>query len=44
VAVDYIEEGEGGDPRFLEQMKDRATAFSLGEGETKVLDLKLVPR
>jgi hypothetical protein len=44
VAVDYIEEGEGGDPQFLEQIKDRATRVGLGEGEVKALDLKLIQR
>jgi protocatechuate 3,4-dioxygenase beta subunit len=44
VAVDYLEEGEGGDPHFLEQIKDRATRVSLGEGEVKALDLKLITR
>jgi protocatechuate 3,4-dioxygenase beta subunit len=44
VAVDYLEEGEGGDPQFLEQMRDRATSFKLGDGEVKALDLELVVR
>ncbi len=44
VAVDYLEEGEGGDPQFLEQMRDRATSFKLSDGEVKSLDLKLVVR
>jgi hypothetical protein len=44
VAVDYLEEGEGGDPQFLEQMRDRATSFKLSDGEVKALDLKLVVR
>jgi protocatechuate 3,4-dioxygenase beta subunit len=44
VAVDYLQEGEGGDPQFLEQMRDRATRFALAAGETKALDLKLVER
>ena len=44
VAVDYLEDGEGGDPQFLEQIKDRATRFSLTDGESKALDLKLVNR
>jgi hypothetical protein len=44
VAVDYLEEGEGGDPHFLEQIKDRATTIALGEGEVKALDLKLITR
>jgi protocatechuate 3,4-dioxygenase beta subunit len=41
VAVDYVDFGEMNDPEFLDRVKDRATAFSLDEGGTKVLDLKL---
>jgi hypothetical protein len=44
LAVDYLEQGEFQDPAFLERMKGRATAFSLGEGENKNLDLTLVER
>jgi hypothetical protein len=44
VAVDYLEDGEGTDPQFLEQIKDRATKFSLTDGESKALDLKIVNR
>lgn len=44
VAVDYVEEGEGTDPQFLEQIKDRATRFTLADGEAKSLDLKIVNR
>lgn len=44
VAVDYLEDGEGTDPQFLEQVKDRATRFTIGEGESKSLDLKVVNR
>jgi hypothetical protein len=44
VAVDYLEEGEGSDPQFLEQIRGSATRFALGDGETKILDLKLVAR
>jgi hypothetical protein len=44
IAVDYLEEGEGGDPDFLEQIKDRATRVSIGEGEVKALDLRIVTR
>ena len=44
IAVDYLEDGEGGDPQFLEQVKDRATRFTLTDGESKALDLKLVNR
>ncbi len=44
VAVDYLEDGEGGDPQFLDQIKNRATRFALADGESKALDLKLVNR
>ena len=43
-AIDYLEDGQGGDPAFLEQITDRATPFTLGEGETKAISLKLVIR
>jgi hypothetical protein len=44
LAVDYLEDGEGSDPQFLEQAKERATAFKLDAGQTKALDLKLIER
>ena len=44
VAVDYLEDGEGTDPQFLEQIKSRATRFTIAEGEAKSLDLKVVNR
>ena len=44
VAVDYLEEGEGSDPEFLEQIRASATRFALGDGETRALDLRLVAR
>lgn len=44
VAVDYLEQGEFQDPAFLERMRGRATAFSLGEGENRNLDLALIER
>ena len=44
VAVNYLENGEAADPRFLEQMRGRAEQFSLGEGETRALDLNLIER
>jgi hypothetical protein len=34
--------GEAGDPDILRQIRDRATRFSLGEGETKIIDLKVI--
>jgi hypothetical protein len=44
VAVDYLEDGEGSDTQFLEQMRNRATRFALGDGEAKSLDLRVVNR
>lgn len=44
VAVDYLEEGEGSDPQFLQQIRESATRFSIGPGEIKGLDLKLIER
>jgi hypothetical protein len=44
VAVDYLEEGEGSDPEFLNSIKDRATKFRLGQGESVTVNLKLVER
>jgi protocatechuate 3,4-dioxygenase beta subunit len=41
VAVDYIEQGSWGDPELLERLKTRAKRFSLSEGGTETLDLKL---
>jgi hypothetical protein len=44
VAVDYLEEGEANDPEFLAAMKDKASTVTLGDGDTKAVDLKLVAR
>ena len=41
IAVDYVEPGESNDPDFLERVRTKATTFSLNDGETKTLDLKL---
>jgi hypothetical protein len=42
IALDYVEQGAGTDPEFLDRVKDRATEFSLNDAETKTLSLKLV--
>jgi protocatechuate 3,4-dioxygenase beta subunit len=42
IALDFVEQGTSTDPDFLERAKERATAFSMTEAETKTLDLKLV--
>ncbi len=42
VAVDYLENGEAGDPEFLERVRAKATKLSLADGETTTLGLKVV--
>ena len=42
LALDYIEEGQGSDPEFLQQMRVYATSFSLADGEQKSLTLQVV--
>jgi hypothetical protein len=44
LAADYLEDGEQYDPEFLERMRDAATEFSLGNEETRTLDLKVTER
>lgn len=41
VALDYVEPGEASDPEFLDRVKTRAASFSLMDGETKILDLRI---
>ena len=41
IALDYVEQGAWGDPELLERLKTKAKRFSLGDGETKSLDLDL---
>lgn len=41
VALDHVEAGQWGDPDFLESIRNRASTFSLAEGETKTVDVKL---
>lgn len=41
VAVRELEPGQWQDPEFLESIRDQATRVSLGEGETKVQNLKV---
>lgn len=44
IAIDYLENGEAADPQFLAQVRSRATAFTLADGESRSLDLTLVMR
>jgi protocatechuate 3,4-dioxygenase beta subunit len=41
VAVQRLEDGQAGDPEFLASVREAATKFELGEGETKAVDVKL---
>ncbi len=41
IAVDAYNSEDFGDPDFFDRLKDRATRFSLTDGETKILDLRL---
>jgi hypothetical protein len=44
LAVDYVEDGEANDPEFLERIKMSATPVALREGDSKIVELKLVTR
>lgn len=41
IAVQNLEQGQAGDPEFLTRAKEEAKPFSLNEGETKAVDIKL---
>ncbi len=41
VALDYIAQGEWGDPDVLDRLKNKATRVSIRDGDTRTLDLKL---
>ncbi len=41
IATEYIAQGEWGDPEVLDRLKVKATRFSLDEGETKKMELKI---
>lgn len=41
IAVQNLEAGQGSDPDFLTRAKEEAKPFSLTEGETKAVDVKL---
>jgi hypothetical protein len=40
-AVDFIEPGQEHDPEFLDRIQTLATRFTLGDGDVRVLNLKL---
>ena len=41
IAVQNLEPGQGSDPDFLTRAREEAKPFSLVEGETKAVDIKL---
>ena len=41
VAMQGLEDGQAGDPEFLATIKDLAKKFTLGDGETKAVDVTL---
>lgn len=43
IAVQNLEQGQGSDPDFLTKARDDAKSFSLSEGETKAVDVRLSP-
>jgi protocatechuate 3,4-dioxygenase beta subunit len=44
VAVQAIEDGQAGDPAFLESIRAQGVALRLGEGEVKAIDVKVSNR
>jgi hypothetical protein len=40
IAVQGLEDGQAGDPEFLATIREHAAKLSLGEGETRALDLR----
>ncbi len=43
-AVDYLPQGEWGDPELLERLKSQAKRFTLDDGGNQTLDLKLMTK
>lgn len=41
IAVQNLEQGQGGDPEFLARAREEARPLTLNEGETKAVDIKL---
>jgi hypothetical protein len=41
IAVDFLESGDERDPEILQTLRGKAAPLTLGDGETKTLDLKL---
>jgi protocatechuate 3,4-dioxygenase beta subunit len=41
IAIDKMEPGQWADPDFLERIRSKATSVTIGEGETKSVDLRI---
>lgn len=41
IALEYIPQGDWNDPEVLDRLKTRASRFTLGEGDSQILDLTL---
>jgi hypothetical protein len=41
IALEYVEQGAWGDPELLERLREKARRFTLGEGSTESLELKI---
>ena len=41
IALDYLDTNEWNDPEFLDRVRSKATSFSVNEGETKSVDLRI---
>jgi protocatechuate 3,4-dioxygenase beta subunit len=43
VAIDYVDPNEWTEPDYLERIRSKATSVTIGEGETKSVDLRISP-
>ena len=41
IALDYVDSNDWNDPQFLDSIRAKASRFSLSEGETKSIDLRI---
>jgi hypothetical protein len=41
IAVEYLAQGEWGDPDVLDRLKSRATRLSIADGESKTIQLRM---
>jgi hypothetical protein len=41
IALDYLDQNEWNTPEYLDGLRSKATAFSINEGETKSVDLRI---